>query len=86
MCASPYLKPNKPNSTAAPVHIGLLARFGSVGPAFAGRRVPAGRYTLGGHLGRKGDDPPGWQILWLGRRSLRQLVEGENMATQILDE
>ena len=41
---------------------------------------------LGGHLGRKGDGPPGWQTLWLGRRSLRLLVEGVNMAAQLLDE
>ena len=42
--------------------------------------------ALGGHLGRKGDGPPGWQTLWLGRRSLRLLVEGVNMAAQLLDE
>ena len=39
----------------------------------------------GGHLGRRGDGPPGWQTLWLGRRSLRLLVEGVNMAAQLLD-
>ncbi|NVO33512.1 IS4 family transposase, partial [Hymenobacter lapidiphilus] len=32
--------------------------------------------ALGGHLGRNGDGPPGWQTLWLGRMSLRLLVEG----------
>ncbi|AMR28439.1 hypothetical protein A0257_15960 [Hymenobacter psoromatis] len=46
--------------------------------------------ALGGHLGRKGDGPPGWQTLWLGRRSLRLLVEGVNMAahlaSQLLDD
>lgn len=42
--------------------------------------------ALGGHLGRKRGGPPGWQILWLGRRSLRLLVEGANMATQLLDD
>ena len=42
--------------------------------------------ALGGHLGRKGDGPPGWQTLWLGRRSLRLLVEGGNMAAQLLEE
>ncbi|MFD2722157.1 IS4 family transposase, partial [Hymenobacter monticola] len=31
---------------------------------------------LGGHLGRAGDGPPGWQTLWRGLLSLRQLVEG----------
>ena len=42
--------------------------------------------ALGGHLGRKGDGPPGWQTRWLGRWSLRLLVEGVNMAAQLLDE
>ena len=42
--------------------------------------------ALGGHLGRKGDGPPGWQTRWLGRRSLRLFVEGVNMAAQLLDE
>ncbi|NVO33508.1 IS4 family transposase [Hymenobacter lapidiphilus] len=42
--------------------------------------------ALGGHLGRKGDGPPGWQTLWLGRMSLRLLVEGVQMAAQLLDE
>ena len=42
--------------------------------------------ALGGHLGRKGDGPPGWQTLWLGRRTLRLLVEGVQMAAQLLDD
>ena len=41
--------------------------------------------ALGGHLGRKGDGPPGWQTRWLGRRSLRLLVEGVNMAARLLE-
>jgi hypothetical protein len=40
--------------------------------------------ALGGHLGRKGDGPPGWQTPWLGRRSLRLLVEGVHLTTQLL--
>jgi hypothetical protein len=35
---------------------------------------------LGGHLGRTGDGPPGWQTLWLGLVSLRYLVEGVRLA------
>ena len=42
--------------------------------------------ALGGHLGRTGDGPPGWQTLWLGRRTLRLLVEGVQMAAQLLDD
>ena len=39
--------------------------------------------ALGGHLGRKGDGPPGWQTLWRGLMSLRLLVEGVRLATQL---
>ena len=39
--------------------------------------------ALGGHLGRTGDGPPGWQTLWLGLRSLRLLVEGGRLAAQL---
>ncbi len=38
---------------------------------------------LGGHLGRTGDGPPGWQTLWLGLMSLRQLVEGVHLAAYL---
>ena len=47
------------------------------------REVYLALAALGGHLGRKGDGPPGWQTLWLGRRSLRLLAEGVNMAAQL---
>ena len=41
----------------------------------------------GGHLGRAGDGPLGWQTLWLGLVSLRYLVEGVRLAAQLpLDE
>ncbi|GAA4034662.1 hypothetical protein GCM10022409_18870 [Hymenobacter glaciei] len=44
-------------------------------------------YALGGHLGRTGDGPPGWQTLWLGLLSLRQLVTGVRLAAHLtLDE
>ncbi|WP_216678851.1 IS4 family transposase [Hymenobacter siberiensis] len=39
--------------------------------------------ALCGHLGRKGDGPPGWQTLWRGLMSLRLLVEGVRLATQL---
>ena len=32
--------------------------------------------SLGGHLGRKGDGPPGWLTLWRGWNDLRLMVEG----------
>ena len=39
--------------------------------------------ALGGHLGRTGDGPPGWQTLWYGLMSLRRLVEGVRLAAQL---
>ncbi|WP_460677748.1 IS4 family transposase, partial [Hymenobacter coalescens] len=42
--------------------------------------------ALGGHLGRKGDGPPGWQVLWHGRTALRLLVDGVHLATQWRDQ
>ena len=50
------------------------------------REVYLALAALGGHLGRTGDGPPGWQTLWLGRRSLRLLVEGVQIAAQLLNE
>jgi len=50
------------------------------------RAVSLALAALGGHLGRTGDGPPGWQTLWRGRRSLRLLVEGVNRAAQLWDE
>jgi hypothetical protein len=50
------------------------------------REVYLALAALGGHLGRKGDGPPGWQTLWLGRRSLRLLVEGVTMAPHLQEE
>lgn len=38
---------------------------------------------LGGHLGRVSDGPPGWQTLWRGLLSLRQLVEGVRLAAHL---
>jgi hypothetical protein len=42
--------------------------------------------ALGGHLGRTGDGPPGWQTLWLGRQTLRLLVEGVLLAAHLRQE
>ena len=35
---------------------------------------------LGGHLGRSGDRPPGWLVLWRGWMELQRLVEGMLLA------
>lgn len=50
------------------------------------REVYLALAALGGHLGRKDNDPPGWQTLWLGHRTLRLLVKGVNMAAQLSQE
>ena len=34
---------------------------------------------MGGHLGRKGDGPPGWQTLWKGWCRLTDLTEGARL-------
>ncbi|MGI4874250.1 MAG: IS4 family transposase [Janthinobacterium lividum] len=49
------------------------------------REVYLALAALGGHLGRKGDGPPGWQTLWRGRITLRLLVEGVQLAAQLVD-
>ena len=54
-------------------------------PVATVRAVYLALAALGGHLGRTGDGPPGWQTLWLGRRSLRLLVEGVLLAAQLPD-
>ena len=50
------------------------ARVGTIAEAV---RVLA---RLGGHLGRKGDGPPGAKVLWRGLRSLHDRVLGYQMA------
>ena len=50
------------------------------------REVYLALAALGGHLGRRGDGPPGWQTLWLGRATLRLLVEGAHLAAQLRDD
>ena len=42
--------------------------------------------AIGGHLGRTSNSPSSWQILWLGRLSLRLLVEEVNIAAQLPDQ
>ncbi len=37
---------------------------------------------LGGHQGRKGDGPPGWQTLWRGWQKMQLMVEGVRAAQQ----
>ena len=49
-------------------------------PVRTSRDVYEAVAALGGHLGRTGDGPPGWQTLWLGLSTLRLLVEGIQLA------
>jgi Transposase DNA-binding/Transposase Tn5 dimerisation domain len=38
---------------------------------------------LGGHLNRRGDGMPGWQVLWRGMQQLQTLVEGVRLASRL---
>ena len=60
-----------------------VLRHQSRRPLHTVRAVYLALAALGGHLGRTGDGPPGWQILWRGRRTLRLLVEGVRMAVHL---
>ena len=81
------LEPDLPAEAAdlTPTELRVL-RHQSRRPLDTVRAVFLALAALGGHLGRTGDGPPGWQTLWLGRRSLRLLVEGVHMAAQLRDE
>lgn len=37
----------------------------------------------GGHLNRKGDGMPGWQVLWRGMQRLQTMIEGIHLANQL---
>ena len=81
------LEPDAPAEAAGLTAIELrVLRHQRRHPLDTVRAVYLALAALGGHLGRKGDGPPGWQTLWLGRRTLRLLVEGVQMATQLLDD
>ncbi len=81
------LEPDAPAEAAGLTATELrVLRHQSRRPLDTVRAVYLALSALGGHLGRKGDGSPGWQTLWLGRRSLRLLVEGVQMAAQLLDD
>ena len=79
--------PERPADAAGldPLHLRVL-RHQSRRPVQTIREVFLALAALGGHLGRTGDGPPGWQTLWYGLMSLRRLVEGVRLATQLLPE
>ena len=81
------LEPDLPAEAAGltPNELRVL-RYQRQRPLLTVREVYLALATLGGHLGRTGDGPPGWQTLWLGRMSLRLLVEGVHIAAKLLDE
>ena len=69
-----------------PPSCGCCATSAAAPPLDTVRAAYLALAARGGHRGRKRNGPLGWQTLWLGRRSLRLLVEGANMAAQLLDE
>lgn len=40
---------------------------------------------LGGHLGRRGDGPPGWLTIWRGWQYLHDLVDGARLFVDMVD-
>ena len=76
--------PERPADAAGldPLHLRVL-RHQSRCPVRTVREVFLALAALGGHLGRTGDGPPGWQTLWYGLMSLRRLVEGVRLAAQL---
>jgi hypothetical protein len=38
---------------------------------------------LGGHLGRRGDGPPGWKTIWRGWQLLQDLVSGARLYAEL---
>jgi hypothetical protein len=81
------LEPEAPAESAGLTASELrILRHRSRRPLDTVRAVWLALAALGGHLGRTGDGPPGWQTLWLGRRTLRLLVEGVQLAAQLLDD
>jgi hypothetical protein len=65
-----------------PLHLRVLVHQ-SRRPVHTVRDVFFALAALGGHLGRRGDGPPGWQTLWHGLCSLRLLVDGVRLAAQL---
>ena len=78
------LEPDLPTEVAGleTTHLRVLRQH-SRRPVQTVRDVFLALAALGGHLGRTGDGPPGWQTRWLGFRRLRLLVEGVRLAAQL---
>jgi hypothetical protein len=60
-----------------PEHVEALSlwRWQEVRPDLTAREFLAALGRLGGHLGRRGDGPPGWLVLWRGWTELQRMVE-----------
>jgi hypothetical protein len=58
------------------VQILSMKLYGQVKPAMSVKEFLYGVARLGGHLGRKGDGPPGWLTLWRGWSDLQLLIQG----------
>ena len=72
----------EPAATAAvdvvgPEHVEALSlwRWHEARPDLTAREFLAALGRLGGHLGRRGDGPPGWLVLWRGWTELQRMVE-----------
>ena len=81
------LQPDAPATAAGleTTHLRVLTAL-SARPVRTVAEVYLALAALGGHLGRKGDGPPGWQTLWRGLQQLRFVVEGVRIAPEIHNE
>jgi hypothetical protein len=81
------LAPDQPAEMAGltPTELRVL-RHQPPRPVHTVRQVYQALAALGGHWGRTGDGPPGWQTLWRGCQTLRLLVEGVHLAADLGDE
>ena len=65
-----------------PLELAVL-RLKARGKLHTVREVALALGRLGGHLNRRSDGMPGWQTLWRGMNTLRELVEGVQLARQL---
>jgi hypothetical protein len=56
-----------------------LWRFKEPRPSMSVKEFLYALARLGGHLGRAGDRPPGWLVLWRGWQDLQRLVDGAKL-------
>jgi hypothetical protein len=64
------------------VQILSVKLYGQAKPDMSVKEFLYGVARLGGHLGRRGDGPPGWLTLWRGWSNLQLLIQGAEVFRQ----